>query len=495
MATQQSSYRQIMKATSIFGGVQVFNIIITIIRSKFVAVLLGPTGMGIAGLLTVTIGIVGSFTDFGLATSAVKNVSAASASANELKVATIVAVVKRLVWITGLLGAFITLLTAPWLSELTFGNKDYTSAFIWLSFTLLLGQLSSGQIIILRGLRKIQYMAKASAIGSAVGLFVSIPIYYVWGLNGIVPAIIISSISSLLLSWYFSSKINLPKVSVDKETINTEGREMLSMGFLLSMSGLITLGASYIIRIFISNLGGVEQVGLYSAGFAIINSYVGMVFSAMGTDYYPRLSAVAHDKGLTNDTINQQAEISILILAPILIIFLVFIQWVIKLLYSTQFIPVSGMVLWAALGIFFKAVSWAIAFIILAKSDSKLFFWNEFITNTYMLGLNLLGYYLGGLDGLGISFLIGYFLYTIQVFFLTKIKYGFKFENSFYKLFGGQLILGVITFVTVKVIPEPLSYIIGTVLILLCMRISYKELDRRLNLKSIIEGVASNFLK
>ena len=53
---QKSSYRQIVKATSLFGGVQFFQIIISVIRSKFVAILLGPAGMGIVGLLTATTG-------------------------------------------------------------------------------------------------------------------------------------------------------------------------------------------------------------------------------------------------------------------------------------------------------------------------------------------------------------------------------------------------------------------------------------------------------
>ena len=69
---------------------------------------------------------------------------------------------------------------------------------------------------------------------------------------------------------------------------------MLSLGFVISMSGLISLGASYIVRIYISNTGGVDDVGLYNAGFALINTYVGLVFTAMGTDYYPRLAAVAN---------------------------------------------------------------------------------------------------------------------------------------------------------------------------------------------------------
>ena len=52
MTNNDQSYRQILKATSLFGGVQVFSIIISVIRSKAIAVWLGPLGVGIIGLLT-----------------------------------------------------------------------------------------------------------------------------------------------------------------------------------------------------------------------------------------------------------------------------------------------------------------------------------------------------------------------------------------------------------------------------------------------------------
>jgi O-antigen/teichoic acid export membrane protein len=126
MSEEQSSYRQIMKATSIFGGVQVYNILISIIRSKFIAVLLGPAGMGIAGLFTSTTTLIGNITNLGLSTSAVKNVAAANATGNAVRVAIVVSVLRRLVWITGIIGLIFTLLCAPWLSELTFGNRNYT---------------------------------------------------------------------------------------------------------------------------------------------------------------------------------------------------------------------------------------------------------------------------------------------------------------------------------------------------------------------------------
>jgi O-antigen/teichoic acid export membrane protein len=346
MKNEQTSYRQIMKATSIFGGVQVFQIIIGIVRSKFIAILLGPLGMGISGLLTSTTGFVAALTNFGLSTSAVKDVSAAYSTGNEIRLATVAKVFRQWVWVTGLLGAVLTAALAPWLSEITFGNRDYTFAFIWISVTLLLNQISSGQGVLLRGMRQIRYMAQSGMIGSVIGLFTTIPLYYFYGIQGIVPGIIVTAITSLALTWYYAHKLDIKPIYVSKARTIAEGKGMLKMGFMISLSGLITIGAAYVVRIYISNTGGVDQVGLYSAGFAIINTYVGMVFTAMSTDYYPRLSAVSHSNEKSKEVINQQAEIAILILAPIILVFLVFINWVVIVLYSTKFTPINDMILY-----------------------------------------------------------------------------------------------------------------------------------------------------
>lgn len=492
MTEQQSSYRQIMKATSIFGGVQVFQIIIGIIRSKFIAVLLGPLGMGISGLLTSTTGFVAALTNFGLSTSAVKDVSAAYSTGNETRLATIVKVFRRWVWVTGLLGAILTAALSPWLSELTFGNKDYTFAFIWISITLLLNQISAGQGVLLRGMRQIRYMAQSGMIGSIIGLFTTIPLYYFYGIRGIVPGIIVTAITSLALTWYYARKLNIKPIYVSKARTIAEGKGMLKMGFMISLSSLITLGAAYVVRIYISNTGGIDQVGLYSAGFAIINTYVGMVFTAMSTDYYPRLAAVAHNNEKSKEVINQQAEIAILILAPIILVFLVFIKWVVIILYSTKFIPINDMILYAALGMFFKAASWSMAFIFLAKGASKIFFWNELITNVYLLSLNLLGYKYFGLKGLGISFMVAYFLYVIQVYFVSRYKYQFSFTPAFYKIFSLQFGLAVSCLFLVKALSNPYSYIVGSLFIIASTYFAYKELDKRIGIKQVLTRYTIN---
>lgn len=493
MAEQQSSYRQIIKATSLFGGVQLFQIIILIIRSKFIAVLLGPAGMGIAGLLNSTLGFIAGLTEFGLGISSVKNIAAANGTGNYRKISIVIKVLRRLVWITGLLGTIITLVFAPLLSQLTFGNKDYTLAFIWISVTLLFKQLSSGQMAILQGMRKLQYLAKANLYGSILGLILTIPLYFYWGFDGIVPGIIGSSVVTLALSWFFANKIKIEPVKVSRLRTIAEGKEMLTLGFMISLSGIITLGTSYILRIFISNEGGVDQVGLFNAGFAIVNTYVGLVFAAMSTDYFPRLSSVAQNNEKAKNVINQQAEIALLIMSPILMVFLVFINWIVIILYSTKFIPVSDMILWAALGMFFKAASWSIGYILLAKGAPKIFFWNELLSNFYILVLNVLSYYLLGLTGLGISFLVGYVFHLIQMFLVSRIKYDFTFYIGFYKIFIVQFLLAVGCFLLVKFSSHVYSYIFGSLLIAISAVYSYKELDKRLDLKSLFVSLRERF--
>ena len=488
MSEHESSYRNIMKATSIFGGVQIFTILISIIRSKFIALFLGSAGMGVVSLLTSSVGLIGGITNFGLGTSAIRDVSVAYSTGDKTRVSLVVTVLRRWVWVTGALGAVIVLVLSPWLSQFAFGNNNYVLSFSLISVTLLLNQLNVGQLVVLQGMQKIQYLAQASIAGSVLGLIVTVPLYYCLGIDGIVPSLVIASVVSFVISWYFANKVEIKQLKLSRTITFSEGKNMLRMGFFISLSGLFVTGNTYIVQLFISNHGGVEQVGLFTAGFAVINTYVGLIFTAMGTDYFPRLSAVAESNELCKKTINQQAEISILILGPVIIVFLVFIKLIIIILYSNKFVGIEDMVLWLAIATFFKAGSWSIAFILLAKGKSKLFFWNELFATSYVLLFDITGYYFWGLTGLGISCCLAYMVYFVQVFILSKIKYQFSFDSSFLRIFAIQFLLAITCFGVSKFIFKPYSYLLGIVLIMISFWHSYVELDRRLGIMGMLKN-------
>lgn len=482
----KSSYRSIFKATSLFGGVQVYQILIGIVKSKIIAVLLGPLGVGILGLYTSAEQLLKAVTSMGLQSSAVRDLSEANNSGDTVLLAQKVSVLKRLIWLTGLLGMIAGLLLSPVLSKVSFGNYDYTIPFAFFATTLLLDQLCNGQKIILQGLRRLKSLALTSAIGSTMGLLVSIPFYYWLGVEGIVPTLILTSCSTLFFTWLFARKIKFTKFEITNKKAILEGSTMLKLGIAMSISGILGTLSSYILRSFIRYQGGIDEVGLFTAGFMLMTTYTGLVFTAMSTDYFPRLAEVNKDNKRCKEIINQQGEIGILILTPLVTICMVFVPYIVTILYSEEFLAAKGYILWASVGMLFKMASWAISYVYVAKAEAKLFAYLEIAGNIIFISLSVLGYMAGGMTGLGIAFALDYLIYFVVVYYFAKKKYDFAFTTDFTKLFLIESFILVICLASVILTSGITYYTIGLLIIAISTIYSFSELDKRVGLRNII---------
>lgn len=489
MSETKKTYRQIIMVTSLFGGVQIFSIIISLIRSKIIAILLGPLGMGIAGLLNSTINLIGGFTKLGLDTSAVKEISSAQTSKDVDKTPLIVSSLNRLVWITGILAMILTIVFSPLLSQMAFGNSNFIFAFIWVSIALLFKQLTDGKSAIFQGLRKFKYLAKSNVIGSFVGLIITIPLYYYFRIDAIVPAIIVTSLVSFILSWFFSRKLNIVTVKISNRKAILEGKSMLKLGFMLSMMGLLTLITAYLVQIFINHYGGVEEVGYYTAGFVVINSYVSMVFNAMQTDYFPKLSAVHDDIVKIRKSVTEQSFIGVLIVTPIIIVFLTTTPFLLELLYSKEFLIISGMVSWGILATLFKAVSFSLGYVILAKGDSNLFLKTSIFFNSILLLSSVVGYYYWGLTGVGIGFLFYYFLHFIGLKIITSKKYELNFNKGFNQIFYICITLCTITFMMSYLENVYIKYSLMIAMSVISIIFTLYQINKKIDILELIKSI------
>lgn len=485
MPKQNNDYTSILKSTSIFGAVQVFNILISIVRSKAVALLIGPVGMGIIGLLTSTIKFVGELTRLGLDTTAVREISLSRHKNDDKETALILATIKKVVWFTGILGAVVTIIFSPLLSYLAFDNYDYTIAFIWISISLLFNQLSAGQLAKLQGLRRLKLLAKANLYGNFIGLLISLPLYYYYRLDAIVPVIVLSSFAALMMSWFFSKKVIFIKLNISNKEAYGKSKTMLNLGLMLSLRGSINLLTAYIFQLYLSHIGGLEQVGYYVAGFMIINSYVDIVFNAMRTDYFPRLSTVANERESVNKIVSEQSVIGLLIIGPLVVGFISFLPIIIELLYSAEFLVIVSFVSWAILGMLFKTLSWSMGYVILAKGDSKLFIKTGLFFNALMFIFNVLGYYYFGLEGLGISFLVYYIIHFIGVKWITTSFYKLELHKDLSGIFIVLLCLIIAVFCVTYIDSLQLRYVLSTTLLLISLGYSYYQLNKRVNFQSL----------
>ena len=302
------------------------------------------------------------------------------------------------------------------------------------------------------------------------------------------PAIIIASLISFVITLYYSNKTKVEKVPITNKEAFSEGKEMINLGITLSVSSVITLIAAYIIQIYISNKGGVDAVGYYNAGMVILNTYVGLVFNAMSTDYFPRLSAVANAIEKIRNIVFEQAYIAVLLIVPIIVIFVAFAPFFITLLYSQEFTPTVQFVSWGILGMLFKAVSFSLGYIIIAKGDSKIFIKTAIGFNSLLVVINIIGYTYWGLEGLGISYFIYFIIHFIVVWLITYYRYDFTFKKEFYYIFGISIVLCVLSFLLSFIENEVIKYVSLSTMIVVSSTFSIYYIDKKIAIRDLIEN-------
>jgi len=483
---EQSSYRQIFKATSLFGGVQIFQILIGIVRTKFVAVLLGTTGVGIMGLFNAPLQLILSVTGLGITFSAVRDISEAYGSNDQARIGETVTTLRRWSWFTGILGLVSTAAMAPLLSKWTFGNSDYTWAFVWLSITMLMQTISNGQRSLLQAGRRLRDLARASVWGSLLGLVTSVPLFYFFRMKGIVPSLIITAVTALILSWHYSRKVEIQPVKMSFRQTVESGRNMVKLGLVITVTGIVGFLTGYILNAFISRTGGVDQVGLYNAGWSVIGQSTGLVFAAMTTDYFPRLSSINNDDSKITSLVNQQAVMVLLILGPIIVFLIAALPLLIRLLYTVAFLPVISFASWMLIGIILKGLVWPVGFIFPAKGDLKVFGIIEISAMVFNIVINILGYRLYGLKGLGISYIVGYIYGLSVTLWFAHRKYGFVYAKPTIMAFMTSISLIAVVFILCNFIEGWGRYATGATVLAASMTYSFVQLDKRLGLRSLI---------
>lgn len=434
MHDDENSYKTILKRISAFGGVQIFSILANIVRGKFAAILLGPAGMGASSLFNNVATSLQQLAGLGLNMSMVKEVAASRK--DPAYHSYVLSLASRLIPATALLGALLCAVMAPWLSEWTFGSKDYTFSFIMLSIGVAFAIAGTGYLALLQGLNEVKRLIYASLTGSLTGLFAGVPLYYFFGLKGIVPAIIVINLA-VFIFYYTSYKkaSKFEKVAFEKERDLPIAKRMISLGLIFMLGTLASSLTIYIVNTYIRYIGTLADVGFYQAAASLTNQYVAVLLAALAMDYFPRLTAASEHLGKMKEIANRQTEIILLIACPATLIVIVAAPLLVKLLLSNEFAPSTLLVRWFGFAVFQQAMIFPLGYYFLAKENKKIYVWLETIfTNLSWILLTLVLYPWLGLPGLGIGQVIKCIIdLGLNIYFCRKY-YNFSYTPRALKI-------------------------------------------------------------
>lgn len=460
---EENSYRTIFRRISAFGGVQVFNVLINLVRGKFVAMFLGPEGMGISQLYTSSTNTIQQLAGLGLNLAMVKEISAAKDNPERLN--PVMLTVFRLIFLTSLLGALICVALSPLLSEWTFGDRGHTVGFMVLSASVALMVAGTGLLAVLQGMGEVKRLSKASLTGGLAGLLFGVPLYWRFGIGGIVPAMVIMSLT-MFLFYYLSCRRSVGKTE-ERFRWSEHGRiarRLISLGMILMVGSLVGTMTNYAINIFVRYFGSEEMVGLFQSANSITNQYVGVVFSALALDYFPRLSAVGSDTVKMREVVNRQTEIVILIMTPLVLLLMATAPVVIRVLLTDSFLQTVPLMRWLGFGVLVQGVSFPMGYILIAKDDRKCYVWLEVVfSNVMWMACSMGFFYAFSLIGLGVSLVVRASVDVFVTYLVCRKAYGFVYQGKTLLHVAVCVCLGAFGFMACF-LPENVSYwILGVV--------------------------------
>ena len=468
-------YSHVLKFTGLFGGVQGLNVVIGLVRNKFVALLLGPGGMGLVSLFNTTVQLISQATHLGISFSAVRHISEYYDAENTEKVAHYVKVVRGWCLLTALVGMLVCVVLGPFLSSATFSWGDHTLHFVLLAPAIGMIAITGGETAILKGQRKLGALALVQIVAALASLVISIPIYYFFWQAGIVPVIVLMAFVTMCATLWFSLRL-FPLQFGGTYGILGEGMEMVRLGVAYTLAAVIGTASEMLIRSYLNVVGDLDVLGLYNAGYMLTITYAGMVFSAMETDYYPRLSAVQHDIRATNETVNRQMEVSLLLVSPMLAALIIALPVVVPLLFSQEFLPVVGMAQVAALAMYMKVLTLPVAYITLARGYSLSYL---FLETSYFVAFVILiffGYRYWGLFGTGVAITLAHVFEFLLVNAYAYKKYGYRSSATVYGYAIVQGALGVLAYILTLVADGYLYWAVGALIVMLSGLLSLKAL-------------------
>lgn len=423
------SLRHILRSTSLLGGVQVLHLLLSIVRNKLTVIFIGSVGIGLADLYSRTAEFIGSLTQLGLGISGVRRIAQLyeeNPSGESLRHS--ISTLRSWVLVTAVLGGVVMLVSSPVVATLLLKDGSRWGECCALAPLVFFSALFAGEMTLLKATHQLKKLALCTALGALFTLLLAVPLYAAFGIAAIIPVLCLSALSLLGIYLWATTRHYPYRLNFHHPSFRSEGVPMLRLGISFVVAGTVTTGAELLVRGYINQLSGEALVGFYSVGFTLIVSYTRIIFAAVDADYYPRLTAVVDQHEEMNAIVNRQIDALVMLMAPFLIAFALGLPFIIRLLYTEEFLAVSPMVLSALCYMFFKAVYTPTAYLSLAKGDSRIYLVMELLYNAVFAMAVIIGYRLGGLLGAGFGLTLSnlYDLLAINIFYAYRYRFRMK---------------------------------------------------------------------
>lgn len=435
--------RNVVKAVGMLSGVQLISVVSAVVRVKFVALVLGPAGIGLVGIFQTALDMLSTLAQMGLGVSGTREVAVSEAPTAQSRA---VALVKAWGWRLALLGLLVTLLASPWLSLWSFDSVAHAGSFMILGAGVAFAV--GGAIIsaVMRGTRSYASLARGTIVGAVGSVVVFVPL--ILGLNerGVAPAVVAAAAVTLAGMWMASRRDKtlraLPPLEhpLSRGDINAAGGRLIKLGWWVTLAYAVGDLSNYALLSFINRVADVAEVGYFQAGYTLLVRYTGFIFGALAVEYFPRVSGAHASARRLSVYASHEVSLLMWVFVPVSTAFVAAAPLIVRLLYTDGFEVILPYLYTGAAGAVLRCLSISLSYLVLAKGDGPKFLLTEGLSALAFVGAGMAFYSQWGLDGMGVAYVTAFIFDILLLLLITRRSYGVSVSRAALSLCAGAFL-------------------------------------------------------
>lgn len=413
--------KELFKVTSLNGLSVLIKIMVGFVTSKVIAVFIGPAGMALVGNFRNFITAVENLGILGFQNGIIKYV--ADYHNQEEKQRSFLATVTLTILLVASALSILLFCTATYWNNNLFGTAfQYTTIFKALALCLPWYIGSVFLTAVLNGFEAYGKVIKVNIIGNLIGLFLSVALVYYYKEFGALLAIVLAPVFVFFITlYYLYHQLDYFRISFRNYNVDFF-RHLAEYSLMALVSAVVGPIVFLSLRNTIIHTLSYEAAGYWEA-LTRISSYYFLFLSTILTVYYlPKLSkseSVAQTKSLFWSYFK---GIVPFFLIGLLVLY-VLRGYLIPLLFSDAFLPISELFFWQFIGDAFKAIALILGYQFFAKKLTKAFIVTELFSFAvlWLSGQYLLGVF--GIEGIAMANAVTYgvYLITLSVYFRKQL--------------------------------------------------------------------------
>lgn len=454
-----NQYKTIAKSSGIIAIVQFFQMLFGLIRNKAIALLIGTRGFGIWSLYQTFLEMMTSFSTLGMDQSGVREIAKVTEDLSAVRKT--IFTFRTAILAISVVNSILVLIFADSISKLLFGTTHYSTGVSFLALTIILYAIAKSSYSILNAFHELKYIARSQILAAIIGSVIAVAIVYFTKDKFIAIALSVVILVLAAANTWYVLKLNIGREIPNLSEYKSILKQLAYIGIGFTVAGLFSTVMTLLSREYLNSHYQLDSVGIYQASFTIANIYVGIILSAMGVDFMPRISKISYDNDGMNLMINQQIEFGVVVSSIGISIVILLAPIILTLLYTGEFVIGTTIIRWQILGVTLRVIAFPFSYSIIAKGKSiqyaltQIVFW----MSDYLL-LRLFSQ-IGGFKALGINYFVAYLLYLFITYYACYRNHAFSFTSTTIKAIFISIIFIVIIWISTFLLHSIWLYVVG----------------------------------